>query len=658
MLLAAPAWPQQKPADLTGRSMEDLMNIEVTSVSKKGEKLSGAAAAIFVITQEDIRKSGAINIPDLLRIVPGLDVSQIDANSWAISSRGFNGQFVNKMLVLIDGRAVYTPLLGGVSWDTQDVPLEDIERIEVIRGPGGSLWGANAVNGVINVTTKKAEDTPGGLISASGGTEGQAIGTVQYGGTLGPGTHYRIYTKYLNHNSLPDLNGGDGDEGWHLLHGGFRTDTVLSTKDSLTAQGDLYTGNEGASVINIFSIDPPGIRNLVTRVGLSGGNVLGRWNHNFSSRSDSSLQLYFDNYTRTGPAAHENGKTFDVEFNHHVVAGEHQDFVWGVGFRRTWDQTRGSIDATFIPADKTLQLFNTFAQDTIALKPDRLYLTVGVKLEHYDFDGFGIQPSARLAWTPSDRQTFWAAVSRANRSPTRRDEGLEAGLDVFPDPAGSTTPVELVLMGNPQIKPEHILAYEAGFRSQLHARFSLDVTAFYNRYTNLVSLEPGPRFFDPSPAPARFVVPITFGNGMHGSTAGGEISANLKITDLWTLSPSYSLLKMHLRTDPASRDMNSVPDYEGSSPQHQAQLHSHVELSHGLAWDAAAYFVSGLAADHVASYTRLDTQLTWRAAERLEFNLVGQNLLHDHHLESFDAFTIVNSSLVKRSVFAKIVWRF
>jgi iron complex outermembrane receptor protein len=638
--------------------MEDLMSIEVTSVSKKEEKLSGAAAAIFVITQEDIRRSGATNIPDLLRIVPGLDVSQINANTWAVSSRGFNDQFVNKMLVLVDGRAVYTPLLGGVNWDTQDVPLEDIERIEVIRGPGGSLWGANAVNGVINVTTKNAEGTQGGLISASGGTQGQALATVQYGGALGAATHYRIYAKYLNHNSLPDLVGGSGDDSWHLLHSGFRADKVISTKDSLTLQGDLYTGEEGASVVHIFSIDPPNIRNSVTRVGLSGGNVLGRWTHDFSSRRDSSLQFYFDNYTRTGPAARENGKTFDIEFNNHVVVGEHQDFVWGAGFRRTWDQTQGSFDATFVPADKTLQLFNTFAQDTIELKPDRLHLTVGAKLEHYDFDGFGFQPSARLAWTPSNRQTLWAAVSRANRSPARRDEGLEAGLDVFPDPAGSSTPVELILFGNPQIKPEHILAYEAGFRSEFNQRFSLDVTAFYNRYTNLVSLEPGPRFFEPSPAPARYVVPVVFGNEMHGSTAGGEISANLIIADHWTLSPSYALLKMHLRTDPASRDTNSVPDDEGSSPQHQAQLRSHVELSHGLAWDAAASFVSGLAFQRVASYTRLDTQLTWRAAERLEFNLVAQNLLQDHHLESFDAIAIVNSSLVKRSVCAKVVWRF
>ena len=361
------------------------MNVHVTSVSKEDQKMSQVAAAVFVMGQEDIRRSGARNIPDLLRMVPGLDVAQINANTWAISSRGFNTQFVNKMLVLIDGRAVYTPLLGGVNWDTQDVPLEDIERIEVVRGPGGTVWGANAVNGVINVTTKVAAATPGILISAVGGTEGQASGTVQYGGALGGKASYRIFANYLNQGSSPGLDGQSGDDDWHLLHGGFRVDETFSSKDSFTLQGDVFTGGEGASIIHIPSIDPPVIENFVTRVGLSSGNILGRWNHTYSSRSNSSVQFYFDNNTRTGPEADLNGKTIDFEFNHHVVVARRHDIVWGAGFRRWWDHTEGTIDQAFIPADKTLQLFNTFAQDTIALIPNRLYLTMGVKLEHYDF---------------------------------------------------------------------------------------------------------------------------------------------------------------------------------------------------------------------------------------------------------------------------------
>src|SRR5580692_444091 len=330
--------------DLTQISLEDLMDIKVTSVSKKEQKMSQAAAAIYVITWGDIRRSGATNIPDLLRMVPGMDVEQINANTWAVSARGFDQQFSNKLLVLIDGRAVYTPLVGGVNWDTQDVPLEDIDRIEVIRGPGATLWGANAVNGVINVVTKRAADTQGGLVTAGGGTEGQGLGTVQFGGTLGGNTSYRIFTKYLNHNSLPALDGTSGDDAWDLLHGGFRVDTTVLKKDFLTLQGDLYGGKEGAAIVHIFSIDPPNTGNLDSRFSLSGGNILGRWNHVFSDRSDTTVQFYFDSYTRTGPEASETRHSIDIDFNHHFSWGARQDVVWGFGYRRTWDKTIGTID--------------------------------------------------------------------------------------------------------------------------------------------------------------------------------------------------------------------------------------------------------------------------------------------------------------------------
>jgi iron complex outermembrane receptor protein len=332
--------------------------------------------------------------------------------------------------------------------------------------------------------------------------------------------------------------------------------------------------------------------------------------------------------------------------------------VWGLGYRRTWDHVPGTIDQSFDPTDTALELFTFFAQDTIMLQPDRLFLTAGTKVENSYFRGFDVEPSVRLAWTPSNRLTFWSAVSRAERSPARRDVGLDAALTVFPDPAGSSTPVEVIIYGNPQILPEHVLAYEAGLRAQPNARLSVDVSAFFNRYDHLVSLESQPEVFEPSPAPARFVMPIVFGNLLYGSTAGGEVSANLKMTDRWTLSAGYSFLEMHLHTKPASQDTSSVTEYEGSSPQHQAQLRSHVDLSHGLSWDASVYFVSALPIQGVASYTRVDTQLTWKFAERAEIGLVGQNLLQDHHLESFDALALVNSSLIKRSAYAKFTWRF
>jgi iron complex outermembrane receptor protein len=644
--------------DLSQMALEDLMNIKVTSVSKTDQKMSLAAAAIFVITQEDIQRSGATNIPDLLRMVPGMDVSQINTSTWAVSARGFNDQFSNKLLVLIDGRAVYTPLLGGVNWDTQNVPLEDIDRIEVIRGPGATIWGANAVNGVINIVTKRAAETKGMLLSGGAGTEGKALGLVQYGGSLPKSIDYRFAVNYLNNGSLPAVGGGSGEDNWNLLHGSFRADSKISSNDSLTVQGDMYTGQEGATIIHIFSIDPPVVGNENVNNQLAGGNILGRWNHSFSSRSDTTFQFYYDSFDRSGPESDESRRTLDFDFNHHFDWGSRQDIVWGAGYRRTWDTDFGTIDQSFIPNATALHLLTFFVQDTFTLQPARLFLTAGTKVENNYFTSFDADPSVRLAWTPSGTMTLWGAVSRATRSADRRDVNLDAPLAVFPDPNGSSTPVEVILFGNPNFQNEHVLAYEAGFRTQPNTRLSVDISTFFNRYDHLESLEPGARVFEPTPAPARLVVPLTFGNLMYGVTEGGEISTNFKLTDRWTLSPGYAFLEMHLHVRPTSQDTTSVAEYQGSSPQHQVQLRSHVELPHGLLWDSSAYFVSSLPAQGVPSYTRIDTQLRWKFMERGELSVVGQNLLRNTHLESMDALTVVNSSYIKRSAYAKLTYRF
>ena len=646
------------PNDLSQVSLEDLMNIKVTSVSKTDQKLSQAAAAVFVITDDDIRRAGVTSIPDLLRMVPGMDVSQINASTWAVSARGFNGQFSNKLLVLIDGRAVYTPLLGGVNWDTQNVPLEDIDRVEVIRGPGATVWGANAVNGVINIVTKKAADTKGGLVSTGGGTEGRAFGLVQYGASIAKSMDYRITINYLNYGSLPAEDGDSGQDNWNLLHGSFRADTRISSKDTITAQGDMYTGQGGATIVHIYSIDPPVVGDLNVNDQLAGGNILGRWNHTFSSRSDTTFQFYYDSFDRSGPESDESRRTIDFDFNHHFDWGSRQDIVWGFGYRRTWDTDFGTIDQSFNPNDKTLQLFTVFAQDTFTLRSNRLFFTAGTKVEDTYFTGFDVDPSARLTWTPSTTMTLWAAISRAARSPDRRDTDLVAPLAAFPDPNGSNTPVEVILFGNPDFQNEHILAYEAGFRTQPNTRLSVDVSTFFNRYDHLETVEPGSRFFQPVPAPARFVVPLTFGNLMYGTTEGGEISTNFKLTDRWTLSPGYAFLELHLHTKSISQDASSADGVQGSSPQHQAQLRSHVELPHGLLWDTAAYFVSALTAQGVPSYTRIDTQLRWRFMERGELSLVGQNLLKNTHVENLDSLALVNSSLIKRGAYANFAYRF
>ena len=647
--LAGPVWPQRHQPDLTDRSLEDLMNVEVTSVSKKEQKLSQVAAAIFVITQEDIRRSGATNIPDLLRMVPGLEVAQINSDTWAISARGFNLQFANKLLVLIDGRAVYTPLFGGVHWDTQDVPLEDIERIEVIRGPGGTVWGANAVNGVINIITKKAADTQGALLTGGGGTLEQGFGTVQFGGKVREDTSYRFFSKYLNQNHFPDLTGQAAEDGWDLLHGGFRLDTSWSKKNSLTIQGDLYTGTEGSTIVDSLVSST---QNVDRDAHLSGGNILARWNHTFSSRSDMTFQFYFDRYARKGSGFDEVRNTPDFDFQHHLALGARQDLIWGVGYRHSGDRTAGTADLAFIPANWAGDLFNSFVQDEITLKPNRVFLYVGTKLENSYFLGFDLQPSARVAWTPNARNTLWAAISRALRTPTQADIGLDVVTARLPGPA------EVVLLGNPNMMSEHMLAYELGYRAQPNDRLSLDLAGFFNVYHDLESREALPPFIDSNSVPPVLIHPTLFANKLHGTTGGIEAFLNRRVTNRWTLSPGYSFLEMHLHPGPTSLDTKSVADTQGSNPVHQAQLRSHLELSHAFAWDTNIYFVGRLPAQFVTSYTRLDTQLTWRPLERMELSLVGQNLLRDHHVEFNDFRQSVNSSQVKRSAYAKFTWRF
>ena len=654
LLLSVAGVAQTK--DLTEMSLEDLMNTKVTSVSKREQKMSEVAAAIFVISAEDIRRSGATNIPDLLRMVPGVDVAQINASSWAISVRGFNHQFSDKLLVLIDGRAVYTPLFGGVYWDVQDVPLEDIERIEVIRGPGATIWGANAVNGVINIITKKASDTQGGLLTAGAGTQDLGFGVVQYGGRIGEVGSYRVFAKGLDHNHFPDLEGLDAQDDWHLERGGFRADTTLSRKDSLTVQANIYGGSEGSEFGHIVSISPPVNENVIGNADLAGGDIVSRWKHEFSSRSDTTLQFYFDRNQRKGPESREDRDTFDLDFQHHLALGTRHDLIYGGDIRDTADHTVGTIDQAWVPASREMQLYSTFVQDEIALKPDRVFLTLGTKLENNYLSSFDVAPTVRVAWTPESTRTFWAALSRADRSPARRNTDADINVAVFPGPGG--TPAELTLFGNPNQKSEHVIAYEAGYRAQPRGPLSVDVALFFNDYSDLASTEPGTPFPVNNDGPPHLVIPLVWANKIHGYTDGVEVSANWKARDWWTLSPGYALLQMHLHTDATSQDTTTVPDTEGSSPRHQAQLRSHINLPGGFGWDVTGYFVESLPAQQVPSYTRLDTLLSRRLGERLGLSLVGQNLLRDRHLESNDALTSLNPSQPKRSGYVKLTWQF
>ncbi|HEY1470322.1 MAG TPA: TonB-dependent receptor [Candidatus Acidoferrum sp.] len=652
--LAPFAYPQASSGDLTQMNIEDLMNVEVTSVSRHEQSLSKTAAAIFVITEEEIQRSGATNIPDLLRMVPGVQVAQISASTWAVSIRGFNGRFSNKVLVMVDGRPVYVTSFDGVFYEVLDVPLEQISRIEVIRGPGGAIWGTNAVNGVINILTKKAAATPGTTVVAGGGTTSRAGALLQQGGKARGLGDFRVFAKYLTEGSLPGTDGSLAEDGWHILHGGFRTDSQISSKDSLSVQGDLYSGREGISTpFQLSSLQTSSVDTLA-QVYLSGGFFQTSWNHRYSGRSDTTLLVSYQRYARTDVLQETRG-TLDADFQHNFSVGERHQFVWGFDYRHSDSQTQPSFAVSVVPPDHHTNIYSGFAQDQIVLLRDHLALTIGAKFEHHYYTGFSVMPSARIAWTPRSKSTVWAAVSRALRAPSDMDTGMRDVDAVFPGPGG--LPVEVLNVGDP-IRNESLLAYEAGYRTLLHKNLSVDLAAYYNQYGSLETWEPSAPYFENTPAPPHLVMPLFAKNMMHAESHGFEAFANWQVLPRWTLSPGYAFERIHLHLDPGSHDSMSTATAAEGTPVNSAQLRSHVALSRQFSWDTSAYFVDHLVNTSVASYTRLDTGLTWQWKEHLTLTLFGQNLLQEHHLEFQDFTRSLNSSLMPRGAYGKLTWHF
>jgi iron complex outermembrane receptor protein len=652
--IASVSSAQQLPNDLTTTSLEDLMNIEVTSVSKREEKLFQSAAAIYVITQEEIRRSGLASIPDLLRLVPGLDVARIDGTKWAVSARGFNGRFTNKLLVLIDGRSVYTPETSGVYWEAQDVLLEDIERIEVIRGPGGTLWGANAVNGVINIITKHSRDTQGSLVTTGGGSEERGFGSARYGGKISEKAGYKVYGKYFNRRGLLDAAGDSANDGQQALRGGGRLDWELTERDSLSLQGEIYRTNLRETVTNISPAAPFAPHTNTAGV-FTGGHVLGRWTRTLSKGSETALQFYYDRFNRDVFDLQESISTLDLDFQHHFAMGQRHDIVWGLGYRMISDGTnRNSANPVqFTPQEKNLRLLSAFAQDEFTLIADRLQLTLGTKLEHDDYSGFEVQPTARLLWTLSNHQTMWGAVSRAVRTPSRADRGIRVNAAAFPV-AGGTTAI-LALLGDENTTSEVLRAFELGYRVQPARKFALDIATFYNLYDRLQTLEPLRPFFESEPQPPHLVVPLRFSNLMRGETYGLEASANWNATHYWRLSGGYSFLRMQLHRYAESLDQVGE-GAEGQNPRHQFQLHSFLTLPGHFDLDASLYQTSSRVTDRIPSYTRFDARLGWRVRENVELSVALQNLLDKQHPE-FSGVGVLTSQPT-RAAYGKLTWRF
>jgi len=509
--LCHPLAAQQSSVPVAGviPTIEDLMNVEVTSVSSREQRISDVGAAVFVLTAEDIRRSGAVNIPDLLRLVPGVDVAQLDAHTWAISIRGFNDIYANKILVVIDGRSVYSPLTSGVNWDQQDVPVEDIERIEVIRGPAGTIWGANAVNGVISIITKKADKGEGGLVRAGASSRGSADGLTQYGGALGTSGAYRLFAAYQNTVSLPAGSSASADSDWHSMHGGGRVDLAVTPRDSLTLEGDLQR-MEGSSTPQF------GGPYLTT---LAEADAIAHWDHTLLNGSEMSLETYFDHYNRSVQGASELRNTFDIDFRHHLTTGLRHNIVWGLGYRITADQTTPGGAIAYIPADKADNLFSLFIQDEIRLN-NVVSLTLGSKLEHNPYTGFEYEPGAQLVWHPTVKQQVWISIARAIRQPARADTGIQVTEYSYPLTSGGTASVEE--LGTPNQPSERFLTYEAGYRNELTRKLSLDATVFFSSIHNLISLFPG-QPFAVGGNPDDIVIPSYFRDDSFARTYGAEL---------------------------------------------------------------------------------------------------------------------------------------
>ncbi len=627
----------------------------VTSVSKTEEKLSRTPSAIFVITQDDIRNSGATNIPDLLRIVPGVYVAQINANTWAITIRGFDARYANDVLILVDGRTMNAPTFGGVYWDVLDFPLEDIERIEVIRGPTGIVWGSNTDNGVINIITKSADKTQGGMVSAGGGNVYQGFATLQYGGAEGQSTNYRVFTKYFNQNDLPAVTGAPNSDNWQILRGGFRADSALSKKDSLAVEGDWYAGPENDTQRSLSSITAHAPQFFDNRVNLSGGFLQATWARDFSPQSGLSLIASYDHYDRPD-ILDERRSTLSVDFQHRFAWGQRQKVVWGLNYRYSNSSTTPNLFIRFETAALATTLYGAFVQDEIAVISNRLYLTLGAKLEHDYYNGFAIMPTARLTWNMSQRQMAWAAVSHAVRNPAENDAALRLNFGGFTPPNG--TPILFVKLGNSDIENEKVIGYEAGYRASLSDRLSLDFSAFYNDYTQQETSEPIVPFLESTPAPPHLVEGTEYANLMYGETQGFELSGDWKVSRRWSIKPGYALSLIHMRLRPGSGDTSSVAGVEGSTPQNSATIRSHFALSSRLGWDTSAYFTGRLTDPAVPSYVRLDTGLSWQCLERFGISVFGQNLLASTHLEFVDPVQSTTSSLMKRGGYAKATWTF
>jgi len=634
-------------------TLSQLGNIEVTTASKEPERIWKTSAAIYVLTQDDILRSGATTIPDALRLVPGVEVAQINSNQWSIGIRGFGSRLTRDVLVLIDGRTVYTTLLAGTYWEVQNLLLADVERIEVVGGPGGTIWGPNAVNGVINIITKSTKETHGEYVSVVGGNVDEGMVNARYGGGNGNGLDYRVYGMAFDRGPEFHPTGIDYDR-WRAIQGGFRMDIAANTQDRFTFQGDLYDEGIGQSVTAV-TYAPPYSQTQDGTAPLSGGNILGRWQRTQGEGKDFQIQGYYDRTNRHELNFADLRDTFDVDFFDRFRLPGSQQISWGLGARFSRGTNPTVVSGLyFLPGTRTDKLFTGFFQDDIGLVDDQLTVSLGTKLLKTNYTGVQLEPTARLLWTPTKSQTFWAAFTHALRTPSDAERAFY--LTGFTGSFINGLPFFARFNANPNFHSEELNGYELGYRQLFGEKVYVDVDAFYNHYGDFFSEDlVGSPFLENSPGPPHYLLPAQFGNGLVGTTRGVEISPEWKPLPYWRLRASYSFLQMELKKGTNSQDVGTAQPTEGSSPRHEVSAVSGLDFHKAFSLDLTYRYVSHLAAQDIRSYSSADAQFTWRANRSLSFSVVGRNLFQPYHYEyASDPGPNVG---IKRSVYGQITWQ-
>lgn len=632
-------------------SLEELTQIDVTTLSRGPEKAFQTPAGIYIITGSDIRRSGATSIPEALRLAPGVEVERIDANKWSIGIRGFGTRLTRSVLVLIDGRTVFTPLFDGTYWEVQDTLMEDIDRIEVIRGPGGTIWGPNAVNGVINVITKSSKETRGMLATAGGGNEEQGFAGFRYGGGNNKDFSYRFYGKGFTRSPEVHSDGRNFDD-WRSVQGGFRMDWDKPGR-AFTLQGDFYEELAGESVAAEM-YTAPYTRIVDANAGLSGGNIMGRWEKTLRGGTNIQVQAYYDRTNRYEPNIGERRDTFDVDFIERLRLPARQTVTWGVGARLSHANDMEVVTGlTFAPSRRTDHLESGFVQDEISLVEKRLSLVVGTKLLHTNYTYVDAEPSARILWTPSANLTIWAAFTHALRTPSDVEEDFflagNTGLTI------GGLPELARFNANRNFAPEKLNGYESGIRKLLGKNAGVSVAGFYNHYHDLLDEEiTGAPFLENDPAPAHYLLPAQFRNGLLGNTKGVEVTPEWRPATFWRLRGSYSYLHMSIWKAPGSGDIGTAPGLVGSSPGHDAWIQSSFDVGKAIQLDLTWRYVSALPGALVPAYSTADARLAWRFKEQFELAIAGRNLLQPSHFEAAgDPGPLVG---IKRSVYVKLTW--